>query len=176
MTTKISSISGVSSGLTVNGNTALLAPLGITTTPALAPISITSAPALVTLGLMAHVMVAVPKEPVRVTVRSTVEGALSGSATCIYKAVQSLADVRLFIISLTCNDCGAKLMKPLVASAGTAMTATDRDPTLGEFRGGVRTLARNLKMVLIFWVTSLSAFKCIKCRAIFMGVIHTSTN
>lgn len=82
MTTNASLISGVSSALTVKGNVALLAPLAITTTPALAPMSAMLAPGLVALGLIAQVMVAAPNEPLRTTVKSTVDVPLSGSVVC----------------------------------------------------------------------------------------------
>lgn len=57
---------------------AVLAPLGMTTTPALTPISEMVAPD--EKGEMLHVIVAVPKDPVRVIFRLT-EEASSNSAT-----------------------------------------------------------------------------------------------
>jgi hypothetical protein len=71
----------MSSATTVNRKVLLFTPLGITTCPAVLPMSDTLAPVLLEIGLMVQVIVATPKEPLRITVRATVEIPASGSDT-----------------------------------------------------------------------------------------------
>ena len=77
VTVKSSSISGSSSGKMKISSCVVLLPEGNVTVPVLVPVSLKS----VLMGVMAQVMRAAPKDPLRVRVSWTVVGKSDGSST-----------------------------------------------------------------------------------------------